>query len=261
MRKLSMKLFDSFTDHIFGGNTAGVVTAAEHVSQDEMQNIAAEINAPTTGFVSTRGKNEFEVKFFTPTQEIDMCGHAVIAVFMGLEDEGKLESKNFGRVDVKLYTKAGLIPVEVYYENGKPTHVMMTQNKPSFREVTVRKAEIAKLLGISEVLIEADHPMEIVSTALRHLFVPVKSLEVMKQLRPDFQALAELSRKLGVENNQCIYIGNSKPGFSCSQQRLLSWDWESGGSGLRHNEQRPGLLLDQERFTGSQRKWYSDNHN
>lgn len=90
MKRIKIKLMDAFTTERFEGNIAGVVTEADKLSYEEMQKIAFEINAPTTGFVLKKGQNEFEVKFFTPIREIDMCGHVVIGTFMVLAEEGKI---------------------------------------------------------------------------------------------------------------------------------------------------------------------------
>lgn len=213
MKNIIVKLFDAFTDQVFCGNIAGVVTKADGLSNNEMQKIASELNAPTTGFVTTRGKNDFEVKFFTPTQEIDMCGHVVVGTFMALAEERKLDFEGYNRVDVKQHTRAGLIPIEVIYENNRPTYIMMCQNKPLFKDPQLNRTEIAKLMGISDQFMEENYPIEIAATALRHLFIPVKNLDIMGELKPDFPALAELSRKLNVETSNVFTLQTVNPGF------------------------------------------------
>lgn len=199
MRKIKVKLFDSFTTKFFGGNIAGVVTEADNLSSVEMLKIASEINAPTTGYVLRKEINHFEVRFFTPSQEIDMCGHVVIGVFMALAEEGKIATKNSNVAYVKQYTKAGLMPVEVYFKNKKPVYVLMKQNQPLFKDLKLNLNKIANLLGIPTNFIETEYPIEWVSTALRHVFIPVKNLKALKELKPNFPALGELSKKINVE--------------------------------------------------------------
>ena len=59
--KLKTFLYDAFSSKRFGGNVAGVVILEEDLKDSELQNLAAEINAPTTGFVRMLGKGEYEV--------------------------------------------------------------------------------------------------------------------------------------------------------------------------------------------------------
>src|SRR5579872_2163161 len=86
MKETPIYLYDAFASQIFGGNIAGVVPEATFMSSGEMQRIAAEIAAPTTGFVSNPTRDAIQLRFFTPTQEIDMCGHVVVGVFSALFD-------------------------------------------------------------------------------------------------------------------------------------------------------------------------------
>lgn len=152
MRKIKIKLMDAFTTERFGGNIAGVVTDASKLDSREMQKIASELNAPTTGFVLKKGKNEFEVRFFTPTQEIDMCGHVVVGIFMALAEEGKIDIEYTGKVEVKQYTKAGLISVEILYKNQKPSFIAMKQNKPIFKDPKVSRGEVEDYWGFQKNL-------------------------------------------------------------------------------------------------------------
>jgi PhzF family phenazine biosynthesis protein len=75
-----MKYFivDAFTDKVFKGNQAGVCLVDHPLNEATMQNIAAENNLAETAFVMPKG-NEFDLRWFTPEVEIDLCGHATLA--------------------------------------------------------------------------------------------------------------------------------------------------------------------------------------
>ena len=102
-----MKFFQvsSFTEHKFGGNPAGVCLIYDEWPPDELlQNIAMQINLSETVFVLSKG-GEFFIKWFTPTVEVDLCGHATLAaahVLFNCLGEDRLVFKS------KLYT----LPVE-----------------------------------------------------------------------------------------------------------------------------------------------------
>lgn len=77
-----MRLYqlDAFTDQLFCGNPAAVVPLTDWISDEQMQKIAAENNLAETAFyVKTEGDNNFHIRWFTPTVEVDLCGHATLA--------------------------------------------------------------------------------------------------------------------------------------------------------------------------------------
>ena len=71
-------IVDAFTDKLFGGNPAGVCLLNEWPDKDVMQNIAAENNLAETAFIVKRD-DYYDLRWFTPEVEIDLCGHATLA--------------------------------------------------------------------------------------------------------------------------------------------------------------------------------------
>jgi PhzF family phenazine biosynthesis protein len=76
--KIVLYQVDAFTDKLFHGNPAGVCILEEWLDDKLMQNIAAENNLAETAFVVKNG-DSFEIRWFTPTVEVDLCGHATLA--------------------------------------------------------------------------------------------------------------------------------------------------------------------------------------
>ncbi len=77
-----MKIYqlDAFTDRLFSGNPAAVVPLNEWLPDEQMQQIAVENNLAETAFyVKTDGDAQFHIRWFTPTVEVDLCGHATLA--------------------------------------------------------------------------------------------------------------------------------------------------------------------------------------
>lgn len=195
MASVQAFLYDAFTEARFGGNTAGVVlhSGIDHAS---MAQIAAELNAPTTGFVQALADNTWSIRFFTPSTEIDMCGHVLIGVFSALSDLGVIPAGNYS---VKAVTPAGDLPVAVSRPvEGRPL-IEMTQRRPTFRSVTVQKYDICQFLGIRLDDMHPHLPIELVSTGLTHLIIPVRDVSVLSKLRPQFGTLGELSQRLGAD--------------------------------------------------------------
>src|SRR6185295_3128170 len=78
MQRFKIYQVDAFTDALFSGNPAAVCISDKWLSDDLMQSIGNENNLAETAFVVPNGK-DFEIRWFTPTTEVDLCGHATLA--------------------------------------------------------------------------------------------------------------------------------------------------------------------------------------
>jgi len=78
MNKRTIYQVDAFTNEPFKGNPAGVMIVDESVADEWMQNMAAEMNLSETAFIIPAG-NDFQIRYFTPTNEVPLCGHATLA--------------------------------------------------------------------------------------------------------------------------------------------------------------------------------------
>lgn len=183
--KIKVFLVNSFAKTAGGGNAAGVVLDADGFLPDDMKKIAKILGHSETAFISKSEVADFKVRFFTPEEEVDLCGHATIATFHTLVEQGRIKPGKYTQE-----TKAGVLQVEV-----KDDHtIMMNQNAPLFLDV-VNKEEVADSLniGISEMV--DGLPTQVVSTGLRDIMVPIKNLETLNAIKPDFDKVTEISRK------------------------------------------------------------------
>ena len=78
MKELKFWQVDAFTKKIFGGNPAAIFVLDEPMDDKLMQNIAIEMNLSETAFISIH-ENPISIRWFTPTIEVDLCGHATLA--------------------------------------------------------------------------------------------------------------------------------------------------------------------------------------
>lgn len=186
--KVKVYTLNSFAKSIEGGNPAGVVLSADALTEDEMKKIAATIGFSETAFVMKSDMADFKVRFFTPTEEVDLCGHATIAVYFVLS--------NLGQINPGVYTqetKAGNLKVEVK-EDGI---IVMNQTLPSFYEI-ISKEEVADSLNITIDEIDNELPVQIVSTGLKDIMIPIKNLEVLKSIEPNLEKISKVSSKYNV---------------------------------------------------------------
>ena len=186
--KIRAFTLNAFAKESGGGNPAGVVLEADHLSDEQMLIIADEIGFSETAFVTKSNTADVRVRFFTPAAEVDLCGHATIAAYFLMGSTGILHPGCYTQE-----TRAGILPVEIRPDGA----VFMDQNPPQFLDC-VDKAELADSLRISEDSFLPDLPAQIVSTGLRDILIPIKSIEQLLTIQPDFQKVAEVSRKYGV---------------------------------------------------------------
>lgn len=186
-----MKLFivDAFSECRFGGNQAGVaLLGADEAFPDElfMLQLAGELKYSETVFIKQEGPGRFKLRFFTPVQEVDLCGHATIAAFHVLSSEGLLTGKTATAV-----TKAGSLAIAA--DGGT---ILMEMAPPQdiyqFAETEIPPLYEAFGLNIKEMP-EALLP-EIVSTGLKDILLPVKSKAVLNSLTPDYDKISALSQ-------------------------------------------------------------------
>lgn len=179
---------NAFTDSPDGGNPAGVVLQTEGLTEEDMKAIAAKVGFSETAFVFPSSKANFKVRFFTPADEVDLCGHATIATFHLL-----LERKMLSPGRYTQETKAGVMTLDI----TESKNIFMTQNRPVFSE-TPEPELIYDSLGVS-VNDGHEHLIpQVVSTGLRDVIVPVKDLKTLLAIQPDFEKISQISKQLNV---------------------------------------------------------------
>ncbi|MFB6069762.1 MAG: PhzF family phenazine biosynthesis protein [Halanaeroarchaeum sp.] len=180
-------LVDAFTADPYAGNPAGVVPEADGLDESQMQAIAAELGASETAFVKSSTDADRAFRYFTPTTEIDLCGHATVASLVALTEAGTLRP---GEHTVE--TAVDVLDVETT-DDGT---AWMTQSSPTVREVAIETDDVAAALGIEPAAIDAvrsELPFAVASTGLPFLVVPVNFLDALGAASPDDDAVEDLA--------------------------------------------------------------------
>ena len=216
MKKVKIFQVDAFTKQAFGGNPAGVVPYAGGLSDEEMQAIAREMNCSETAFIleSEDPNADFRIRFFTPAEEVDLCGHATIAACHVLVYQGRImtdhalaqqesmapsnqEKASSQEIIINQETKAGILPVHIHWDDDYVVDaIVMGQRLPVFLGTMEDKGTVAELMGLKASDLELNGlPLQIVSTGLPDLMVPVKDLATLKAASPDFAKMARYQKK------------------------------------------------------------------
>lgn len=183
--KIKAFTLNSFAKSNEGGNPAAVVFNADNLSENDMKKIAGIIGFSETAYVMKSDLADFKVRFFTPAEEVDLCGHATVGAFYMLLSKKCITPGHYTQE-----TKAGILNVEV----KEDMTIIMNQALPIFYD-TICKEEVADSLNISASEIEEDLPVQIVSTGLKDIIIPIKNIDILRAIKPDFEKVAEISRK------------------------------------------------------------------
>ncbi len=201
MAKVRVKQIDAFTTTPHTGNPAGVVVDGAHLSERQMQSIAREMNISETAFVlpTSKAGADLRIRWFTPTTEVPLCGHATIATFHALAEENKLGMTRDGLYHFELETASGVLPVDVSKE-GNGISVMFGLKIPAFERVTHYKLDLVRILNIS--LTEFENKMSILRSD--YLYVPVRRLHTLFSMKPNFLSMTKFltTHKLG---GMCVF--------------------------------------------------------
>jgi len=182
---------DSFTKEKLTGNPAGVITNADGLTEYEMQKIARELNNSETAFIFSSNTNEYDiqVRYFTPTNEVPICGHATIAAHYARAIENNLSTS---RVYQK--TGAGILPVDIIKEDND-YKIIMTQGKIEFGSIIddINKDELLKALNLKNEDLLENCKIQIVSTGHSKVMIGINHIDKLHSLQPNYTMLSKLS--------------------------------------------------------------------
>lgn len=188
----------AFSKNGSGGNKAGVVINRPDLSREQKLAIAKELGYSETAFILPCDDADFELQYFTPTDEVPLCGHATIASFATMQLLGMLEKE-----DYSIRTKAGILSI-IVRDDGL---IFMEQNKPEYFDI-LPSAIFADCFSVGP---DTTLPIQTVSTGLRDIIFPVVSREDLEALEPDFRKMTRLSRELNVVGIHAFTLSD-KPG-------------------------------------------------
>jgi len=176
---------DAFTKQPFNGNSAAVIYA-DDLTNEEMQEIAKEMNLSETAFISSSNKADYKLKWFTPAIEVELCGHATIASLHYLAERKIIQRKS----SITFETLSGVIECRV---DGDTYYMKLPV--PDFKKFESGYDEIMNVLGIEQNDIDDQYPFILQNNG--NLFIYVRSLDAVKKLKPNFKELVKLSKEKG----------------------------------------------------------------
>ena len=219
-------IYDSFTNEKFKGNPAGVVLDGKGLEEDQMQLIARELGYPETVFIF-KDDSKIKVRFFTPKEEIDLCGHATIAYGTALVESGMI-NVNEGENRIDIETNLGILPIIITMENKKIKNIMMYQASPKLsKDFILDKEKLAKSLNISKDNFREDIDIVKAYTGVWDLMIPLKSKEALDNIDGNMNLIKELSRELVIISLHPFYLDENKQLYARNLAPIVDIDEEA----------------------------------
>ena len=187
-------IVDAFTEEIFGGNPAGVVLLPQGIDfpEDEiMIKTARELRYSETAFIKSLGNDEFNIRYFTPVEEVELCGHATIASFKALVRSGLVETSG----TYINHTLAGALNITI-----KDKVIFMDMAKPLKIHEMANQTDLEALYQIMGLSYQDQKARgltmlpQTISTGLPDIIMPVVSQKDLEAITPDFPALSLFSK-------------------------------------------------------------------
>ncbi|AUV74111.1 phenazine biosynthesis protein PhzF (plasmid) [Lactiplantibacillus plantarum subsp. plantarum] len=179
---VSVYIASAFSKNGAGGNKAGVVFMNQPLQVSQKKEIARQLGYAETAFISQSKVADFRLEYFTPKEEVDLCGHATIATFSILR-----YLKNLSKEQYHIETNSGILVINI-----KDSVIFMQQNKPTFYEELL-PGELAECFDVDSI--DREYPIQIVSTGLKDILIPIKSKQALHELQPNFDKIKDISEK------------------------------------------------------------------
>ncbi|MGV3539110.1 MAG: PhzF family phenazine biosynthesis protein [Rufibacter sp.] len=183
---MEVHIMNAFTDNGIGGNPAGVVLNADSLSSEDKLAIAAKVGLSETAFVSRSALADFKLDFFTPTRQIAHCGHATIATFSYLRQQGTIKGEH--------YSKETIEGRREIIMQGKMA--FMEQTSPRYIESSAWEKEILASLALQKSDLLPGAPIKVVNTGNSFAIIPVANTQILANIIPDFPLIQKVSEAL-----------------------------------------------------------------
>ncbi|XVL41579.1 PhzF family phenazine biosynthesis isomerase [Staphylococcus equorum] len=192
MKSIKVYHYDAFSKKPNKGNPAGVVLNGDDLTETEMQDVAFKVGFNETAFPIASDRADLRIRYFSPKQEMELCGHATMATIYALKTNGWLVNKT----ELTIETNAGVLPIRITKNEQKEIHITMKQALPQFKKFEGSRYDLAKAIGIEEVDFDDELPIMYGSTGAWTLLIPIKSLDIFNKMEPNNKVFSSILNEI-----------------------------------------------------------------
>lgn len=206
-RLFTVNVVNAFTDQGEGGNPAGVLLEADGLDRETKQQIAARAGLSETAFVSNSETADFRLEFFTPTRQIAHCGHATVATFSYLAQQGRVTGPDSSKETIDGNRAIFLQDDLAFMEQLAPRYRQLTATDGDSNVETV----LASLSLQDPDLLPGHRPL-VINTGNSFMVVPVASETALAAIAPDQVAIERISDELDLIGYYVFTTETQRPG-------------------------------------------------
>ncbi|WP_419795592.1 PhzF family phenazine biosynthesis isomerase [Staphylococcus equorum] len=192
MKLIKVYHYDAFSKKPNKGNPAGVVLNGDDLTETEMQDVAFKVGFNETAFPISSDRADLRIRYFSPKQEMELCGHATMTTIYALKTNGWLENKT----ELTIETNVGVLPIRITKNEQKEIHITMKQALPQFKKFEGSRYDLAKAIGIEEVDFDDELPIMYGSTGAWTLLIPIKSLDIFNKMEPNNKVFSSILNEI-----------------------------------------------------------------
>jgi trans-2,3-dihydro-3-hydroxyanthranilate isomerase len=194
LRRFPFVQLDVFTSRALEGNSVAVFLDGRGLSDEEMQALAREMNLSETTFIlprkpSVERERGMRVRIFTVQEELPFAGHPTLGTAFQLRGSS-------GAKEVALDLNVGKVPIRFEETPGQPVFGEMTQVNPEFGSRHDREA-VVRACGLRDGDVDPSLPIQTISTGLPFTIVPLRGLDIIRNLSVDMKGSEEYLGRSG----------------------------------------------------------------
>ena len=214
---LSFLQYDVFTDEALAGNQLAVFLDGRGLSTERMQAIAREMNFSESTFIlpPEAAGTDVRMRIFTPGNELPMAGHPTVGSTFALAHTGAIRT---GLARFVFGLGVGPVPVDLEWEGTRLRFAWMTQLKPVFGPAIDAREAVAAAIGLGAADLAPDLPIQLVTTGLPFLFVPLRSRDAVDRASCDVSAFRRLESSNDIDVGIFLFTvlppGSSETAYS-----------------------------------------------
>ncbi|CDL79124.1 PhzF family phenazine biosynthesis protein [Xenorhabdus cabanillasii] len=177
-------IINSFGSELFTGNPVAVFFYCDDLDDYHMQKLAAEINLSETTFIRSPIKGgDFNIKIFTPVNELGFAGHPLLGTALAL-------AKETGLFQINIETQRGIYRFSIDLVKEKPytAYVQMEQPNPIISSYKYHQ-KLLEALGVEKSTL----PIDMYNVGPRHVFVGVENIDILEKINPDLKKLSQFN--------------------------------------------------------------------
>jgi PhzF family phenazine biosynthesis protein len=234
--KINLHQVDAFTNQIFGGNPAGVVTNADDLTDEQMIQIAREMNLSETAFVCkpTTEAADAKIRYITREGvEIDFCGHATVGTLYELARLKLFGLGKSGQNDIRIETGAGILEMSVINDPGSEPRIRFVAPPVRMEQYRLQGAAFAKAFDMPVDALLPDGQV-CIDRHLNYIYIPIASLKALSGLQFNLDSI----RKAFAAENIIVFC-------------LFTNETISADAQLHTRVTCPLIGIDEDPFTGS----------